>query len=152
VPVQAPGAGGASGGKATASTTSKKQEEEEEAAQPQRIVHLQTSRSPSGNVGCEMIRGGARCDIRKRGWAPLPRPATCSKQVDYGQGLEVPPRGQASFVCAGDRALDPSAAALSYGTASRLGGSECISRSNGVTCVNEAGHGFFISIQSYQVF
>ena len=100
-----------------------------------------------------MFEGGARCDIRKRDWAPLPRPASCPKEVDFGQGLAGLPRpAQASFVCAGDTALDPTAAALAYGTASRIGGSECISRSDGVTCVNQAGHGFFISIQSYQIF
>ena len=55
-------------------------------------------------------------------------------------------------VCAGDTALDPSASALAYGTASRVGGSECVSRTDGVTCVNRSGHGFFISVQSYQVF
>jgi hypothetical protein len=125
---------------------------EEEAAQPKRVVHLRTFRTPSGNIGCAMYGGGARCDIDKRDWAPLPRPAKCPQEVGYGQGLQVSHAGQASFVCAGDTALDPSAAALSYGTASRVDGSECISRSDGVTCVNQAGHGFFISIQSYQVF
>jgi hypothetical protein len=124
----------------------------EKAQQPQRILHLEHFRTPSGNIGCVMAAGGARCDIRKRDWAPLPRPATCSKEVDYGQGLEVAHRGQASFVCAGDTALEPGLAALSYGTASRVGGSECISRSDGVTCVNQTGHGFFVSVQSYQVF
>jgi hypothetical protein len=125
---------------------------EEEAAQPKRITHLRHFRTPSGNIGCVMFGGGARCDIRKRDWKPLPRPASCSREVDYGQGLQIAHRGQASFVCAGDTALEPGLASLSYGTASRVGGSECISRSDGVTCVNQAGHGFFISVQSYQVF
>jgi hypothetical protein len=124
----------------------------EQAESPRRTLHLQTFRTPSGNIGCEMFEGGARCDIRKREWRPAPRPAECPDEVGYGQGLEVPPSGEAAFVCAGDTALDPSAASLSYGTASRVGGSECISRADGVTCVNQAGHGFFISIQSYQVF
>jgi hypothetical protein len=125
---------------------------EEEAQQPKRVIHLAHFRTPSGNIGCVMSAGGARCDIRKRNWAPLPRPAACPKQVDYGQGLQVAHRGQASFVCAGDTALEPGISSLSYGTASRVGGSECISRSDGVTCVNQTGHGFFISVQSYQVF
>jgi hypothetical protein len=99
-----------------------------------------------------MYEGGARCDIRKRDWKPLPRPAACSREVGYGQGLEVPAGGEAGFVCAGDTALDPTASSLAYGTASRVGGSECISRTDGITCVNRAGHGFFISVQSYQVF
>ena len=123
-----------------------------ESEEPKRVIHLQTFRTPSGNIGCAMFEGGARCDIRKRDWAPLPRPAKCPKEVGYGQGLAVDRSGQASFVCAGDTTLDPGASALAYGTASRVGASECISRTDGVTCVNESGHGFFISVQSYQVF
>jgi hypothetical protein len=124
----------------------------QEAEEPKRVIHLQTFRTPSGNIGCAMFEGSARCDIKKRDWAPLPRPAKCPREVAYGQGLDMSRSGQAEFVCAGDTALDPSAAALSYGTASRVGGSECISRTDGVTCVNQSGHGFFISVQSYQVF
>jgi hypothetical protein len=155
--VEVPAPGGGSGGQESAESTEAKEAAKkvaaEKAAQPKRILHLKTFRTPSGNIGCSMYEGGARCDIRKRDWKPLPRPASCSKEVGYGQGLEVPSGdAQARFVCAGDTALDPSASALAYGTASRVGGSECISRSDGVTCVNRAGHGFFISIQSYQVF
>jgi hypothetical protein len=155
VEVPAKGEGG-SGGQETAAAKEAKAAEtkkaEEEAAQPKRILHLKTFRTPSGNIGCAMYEGGARCDIRKRDWKPLPRPAACSKEVGYGQGLEVPAGGEAGFVCAGDTALDPAASSLAYGTASRVGGSECISRTDGITCVNRAGHGFFISVQSYQVF
>jgi hypothetical protein len=138
--------------KDTAATEAAEKKKEEEAEQPKRILHLKTFRTPSGNIGCAMFEGGARCDIRKRDWKPLPRPAACSKEVGYGQGLEVSAVGEAGFVCAGDTALDPSASSLAYDDASRVGSSECISRTDGVTCVNRAGHGFFISIQSYQVF
>jgi hypothetical protein len=152
VPAQQKGGGTTtSGGESTAQKASN-EKSEEEAEQPKRVIHLRTFRTPSGNIGCAMFEGGARCDIRKRDWAPLPRPAKCPKEVAYGQGLDVNRSGQAEFVCAGDTALDPSASALAYGTASRVGGSECISRTDGVTCVNESGHGFFISVQSYQVF
>jgi hypothetical protein len=148
--VEVPPAGG--GQKEVAAKQAASKESEEEAQEPKRIIHLEHFRTPSGNIGCVMSAGGARCDIRKRDWAPLPRPASCSKQVDYGQGLQIAHTGQATFVCAGDSALEPGLSSLSYGTASRVGGSECISRSDGVTCVNEAGHGFFVSVQSYQVF
>jgi hypothetical protein len=147
IEVPAKGEGGSGGQENTAAKVA-----EEEAQQPKRILHLRTFRTPSGNIGCAMYEGGARCDIRKRDWKPLPRPAACSKEVGYGQGLEIPGGGEAGFVCAGDTALDPTASSLAYGTASRVGGSECISRTDGITCVNQAGHGFFISIQSYQVF
>ncbi len=152
--IEVPAKGGDSGGqRETAAKAAEAKAAEEEAQQPKRVLHLRSFRTPSGNIGCAMHEGVARCDIHKRDWKPLPRPASCSRQVDYGQGLEVPAGGaQARFVCAGDTALDPSASSLAYGTASRVGGSECISRTDGITCVNEAGHGFFISIQSYQVF
>ena len=152
VPVEANGGGGGGAGTEAAAQKQTTAKQPEEAQEPARVVHLRSFRSPSGNIGCVMFEGGARCDIRKRDWAPLPRPAGCPRQVDYGQGLQVSHRGQATFVCAGDTALDPGASALSYGTASEVGGSECISRKNGVTCVNQAGHGFFLSVQSYQVF
>lgn len=151
--VEVPAKGGDGGGKEdTAAKEAATKKSEEEAQEPKRTIHLRSFRTPSGNIGCTMVGGGARCDIRKRDWKPLPRPANCPKEVGYGQGLQVSHGGEASFVCAGDTALDPSASALSYGTASEVGGSECISRSDGVTCVNQAGHGFFLSIQSYQVF
>jgi hypothetical protein len=119
---------------------------------PTAVVHLQSFRSPSGNIGCIMFEGGARCDIRTREWSPPPHPASCSEEVDFGQGLAVSHDGKASFVCAGDTTLDPTATALDYGEASELGGTICMSRSEGITCANHAGHGFFISIQSYKIF
>jgi hypothetical protein len=150
VPVEANGGG--NGNTETAAQQEAAEKEAEEGEQPSRILHLRTFRSPSGNIGCALYEGGARCDIRKRDWSPPPRPAQCPTQVDYGQGIEVAHHGEAGFVCAGDTALDPSASSLAYGTASQVGGAECISRKNGVTCVNRAGHGFFLSVQSYQVF
>jgi hypothetical protein len=125
---------------------------EEKIEEPTAVVHLQSFRSPSGNIGCVMFEGGARCDIRKREWSPPSRPASCPEQVDFGQGLSVEHTGEASVVCAGDTALDPSATELAYGEASELGGTQCISRSEGITCANHSGHGFFISTQSYNLF
>jgi hypothetical protein len=120
---------------------------------PAQILHLSTFRSPTGVIGCALIGGEARCDIAKRDWSPPPRPASCPKQVDFGQGLEVGRSGPARPVCAGDTALDPTGRALGYGSASRIGDFSCISRSTGMTCTNSVtGHGFFISIQSYRAF
>jgi hypothetical protein len=125
---------------------------EDKVEEPTRVVHLQSFRSPSGNIGCVMFDGGARCDIRKRDWSPPSRSASCPEQVDFGQGLTVDHAGRASIVCAGDTALDPSATALDYGEVSELGGTQCISRSEGITCANHSGHGFFIATQSYKFF
>lgn len=108
-----------------------------------RTVHLGFFRSPSGNIGCVMAGGTARCDIRERTWSPPPRPSSCP--LDYGQGLIVGRSGPGRYVCAGDTALDPGAKPLAYDTASKVGSLTCVSRENGTRCTNPAGHGFFMS-------
>jgi hypothetical protein len=146
------GGGTTGGGETTGGEGSGGGEVETKIEEPTAVVHLQSFRSPTGNIGCVMFEGGARCDISKREWAPPPRPSSCPEQVDFGQGLAVEHTGRASIVCAGDTALDPSATELAYGEASELGGTQCISASAGITCANHSGHGFFISIQSYKLF
>jgi hypothetical protein len=115
-----------------------------------KVVRLTTFRSPTGNIGCVAFGGGVRCDIRDRDWSPPPRPAGC--RLDYGQGLSVGASGRGRLVCAGDTTLSPQARPLAYGTASRAGDVMCVSRETGMACTNAAGHGFFLSIQSYRVF
>jgi hypothetical protein len=116
-------------------------------------VHLTTFLSPSGNIGCVVLGAVARCDIQHRSWAPGPRPSTCPKIVDYGQGVEVTAAGPGALVCAGDTALDPSAPKLAYGSTNVEGPVRCVSATAGMTCRNTStAHGFFISFQSYRVF
>jgi hypothetical protein len=120
---------------------------------PAPTLHLTAFQSPSGNIGCVLLDGTARCDIVKRSWKPPPRPPGCPSEVDFGQGLEIGRRDTSgSFVCAGDTALNPEDPKLAYGSDDRSGGFLCASRSDGITCTNAAAHGFFISIQSYRAF
>ena len=113
---------------------------------PTNFVHQSAFHSPTGNIGCVVASGVARCDVKQRTWSPPPRPPSCPSEVDFGQGLEVGKSGPGRFVCAGDTALDPTAPVLPYGTASEVGGFSCVSRSTGMTCTNRtSGHGFFIS-------
>jgi hypothetical protein len=120
---------------------------------PKHVVRLEAFQSPSGNIGCMIVGGSARCDIVRRSWSPPARPAGCPALVDYGQGLEVGTSGAARLVCAGDTARDPSAAKLAYGSASVVGEFECVSRTTGMTCTQRSsGHGFMLSVQSYQLF
>jgi hypothetical protein len=120
---------------------------------PTTIVHDDLFQSPSGNIGCAMVGGVARCDIGQRDWSPPPRPSSCSDVTDYGQGLEVSRSGPADVVCAGDTTRDPSAPKLPYGTGSQVGDFICVSRPTGITCTDRFnGHGFFVSIQAYKLF
>lgn len=122
-----------------------------ESEAPAEFLSLEAFQSPSGNIGCAMLEGYARCDAAKHSWA-APRPADCPPESDAGQGLEVDASGAASVVCAGDTTLSTSAPVLEYGTASEVGGTVCVSRKAGVTCTNSAGYGFTISAQSYELF
>ena len=117
------------------------------------VVHLSAFRSPSGNIGCMLSAGQARCDIEHRTWTPPARPASCPAEVDFGQGLEMATVGNPRFVCAGDTARDPSSAVLPYGTSTIAGSFDCLSATNGMTCTRPSdGHGFFLSIQTYRLF
>jgi hypothetical protein len=121
-------------------------------AEPATTRYLTSFRSPSGNIGCILFKGDARCDIRKREWKPPPRPASCPHVVDFGQGLQVGATGKSRFVCAGDTTLNESAPRLAYGTGAKVDGTLCVSQTAGVTCVNEEGSGFFISVQRAETF
>jgi hypothetical protein len=114
---------------------------------------LGSFRSPSGNIGCVLLGGTARCDIERRSWQPPPRPKSCPEGVDFGQGLQIGGSGSTRFVCAGDTARDPEETVLPYGSSTRSGGFTCQSARSGITCKRSSdGHGFFISIQSYRIF
>ena len=123
------------------------------ALSPTSTVHLTNFRSPTGNIGCVILDGTARCDIAKRLWKPPTRPAACPREVDFGQGVEVDSSGEGHLVCAGDAALDPTATPLAYGDGSVEGSFTCVSAITGMTCINRADrHGFFISRESYRIF
>ncbi len=122
-------------------------------AAPAVVVHYSTFASPSRNLGCMILDGTARCDIKTRSWSPPPTPKSCPPVVDYGQGLIVTASGEGQLVCAGDTVLDSQAQTLAYGAVTEVGPFDCASSTAGMTCTNEqTGHGFFISIQSYRTF
>jgi hypothetical protein len=124
---------------------------DEEGAKPV-TLDLEAFQSPSGNIGCVLFEGEARCDIDKHGWTPPPRPASCPEEVDYGQGLTVPREGEAGVVCAGDTAMNAKDPILPYTAAAEVDGTICVSRVDGLTCTNAEGHGFFISVGGYKLF
>jgi hypothetical protein len=105
-------------------------------------------RSPSGNIHCLIFAGdgdwqGARCDILAVDRVTLPRPADC--ELDWGHAYEVPRRGAAVPVCAGDTVANPGAPVLDYGQSLGLGGITCTSERSGMTCRNAEGAGFTLA-------
>jgi hypothetical protein len=105
--------------------------------------------SPTGNIGCYIDKTTVRCDISDRDWKPPARPADCSSQVDFGQGISMDAGGSPAFVCAGDTALG-GGKPLAYGQSIGAGILRCESEESGVSCTDaESGRGFTISKESY---
>jgi hypothetical protein len=112
-------------------------------------------RSPTGNIHCFMFAGdgdwwGARCDILEATRSFAVPPADCD--LDWGHAFEVPARGAAGPVCAGDTVADPGAPVLGYGRSVSIGGVICTSEQTGMTCQNRQGHGFSLSRARQRVF
>lgn len=105
-------------------------------------------RSPTGNIGCLVDSGQARCDVADRNWTLPPRPADCA--MTWGGGLQLAGGDPARPTCGGAGVVDPSAAELGYDKAVRLGDVTCVSRRTGVECRNAGtGHGFSAARSTY---
>lgn len=110
-------------------------------------------RTPSGNIGCYVDDTTLRCDIRSGlKNPPLPPRGSCSTEVDFGQGLWLATSGPTHIVCAGDTAMNPQARAIPYGTSYVHGAFRCDSKSIGLTCQNQSGHGFFLNADVWRRF
>jgi hypothetical protein len=106
--------------------------------------------SPSGNIGCAIGGGQARCDIKAHSWSPPPRPSNCP--LDWGYGLIVSRSGPGHFFCGGDTVFG-AGGALAYGGSASRGGFTCRMRESGVECLNDSsGHGFVLSRESARRF
>jgi len=115
-------------------------------------------RSPSGNIKCLYVPGRPgilRCEIRQADYAKtLQNRCMAGPSVDW-HGWELSPTGKALVTCSGGILYNPGSqkptyVTLPYGKSWRQGAFTCISRITGVTCRNRAGHGLFISRQSWR--
>jgi hypothetical protein len=115
------------------------------------VSELTAFSSPSGNIGCYIDPGYARCDIRERNWAAPSKPASCPEMTGWGQGLQLDAGRSADFVCAGDTALT-SGNPLAYGDKIVAGPIECTSTPAGITCWDFVHGGeFSISRQDFHL-
>jgi hypothetical protein len=120
-----------------------------------RTTTLISFRTPSANIYClyNSADSGSpaflRCDIRSH-LHPAPPAHSCVEGV-YGQSVGMTKTGAARVLCISDTTYNPQARVLAYGTSWARDGFRCTSRSAGLTCTNQRGHGFFLSRQSWYV-
>jgi len=109
-------------------------------------------RSPSGHIGClftTLPKTYVRCDVNDAAWH-ITTPATC--HLAYGDSVDL--TTTAGLGCHGDTVIGavPHQPTLAYGRTVRYHGITCSSAETGVTCRNQAGHGFVVARQTYRLF
>ncbi len=95
---------------------------------------------PSGNIHCLAFEGTLRCDVLQSAFRRAPPPRDCEQ--DYGDAVELGPRGPARLVCHGDTVADRANPVLGYGRAWQGRGLSCTATQAGLRCVNAEGRGF----------
>jgi hypothetical protein len=125
------------------------------------VTNLPGFRSPSGNISCLLIPGPPRnvqCKIAHADYATKLQ-ARCmgpgGAGVDW-HGFTLTATKPATLVCSGGILYNPTTqrptyVTLPYGKSWRRGVFTCLSRVTGVTCTSRAGHGVFVSRQSWRV-
>ena len=118
-------------------------------------THLPAFRSPSGNIECFYGSSVLHCQIGQADYAKtLQDRCMAGPSVDW-HGFELGATRKSALTCSGGILYDPDTqvpyyVTLAYGKSRRLGGVTCSSAVTGVTCRNRAGHGLFISRQSWR--
>jgi hypothetical protein len=106
--------------------------------------------TPSGNIHCVMYGDnefgapGARCDMIDLVQTYTDAPPDCD--LDYGSSFYIDTELRSGVLsCHGDTIINPGMAKLGYGERISLSGITCLSERSGLTCRNDAGHGFTLS-------
>jgi hypothetical protein len=105
---------------------------------------------PSKNIYCVIYGDRLRCEIVSQLNPMPPQPASCN--LDWGNGLSLLKVGKPFVTCAGDTVFSPNYKTLAYGKSWSKGGFICKSRTNGLTCTNPRGNGFFLNREEWKVF
>ncbi len=124
------------------------------------FTRLPGIRSPSGNIRCFVVPGRAsvlRCEIVHSVYSARLQ-ARCMAPNGTGvdwHGFELTVTGKGAVTCSSGILYNPgtqrpSYVTLAYGRTWRQGAFTCTSRTIGLTCRNRAGHGLFISRESWR--
>lgn len=105
--------------------------------------------SPSGNIACGFYDDGVACQIAEYDFSIPPRPDECG---DTGWGFNFAVDDISGYMfCAGD--VEGGGPTLAYGQQLAVGDYHCVSREDGVTCINAVnGGGFTLAHDAYELF
>ena len=111
--------------------------------------------SPTGNIHCGLYISadytGVRCDVyQMTARSYTQAPPDC--EFDWGNSFGVDATGKGYLACVSDAVADDTGLTLDYGKEISLGGITCSSAKTGMSCKNDAGHGFTIARAKQQLF
>jgi hypothetical protein len=98
-------------------------------------------KSPSGQLACAFYSD-----------AETPRFVRCEWDGANDRAVTLGETGKGKRVKITDTVRNKKAPVLAYGKSTKFGRLRCTSRRSGLTCRNEAGHGFTITIEKQRVF
>lgn len=125
------------------------------AAPPLVAQEFLTFKSPSGNILCALYDDsdpGARCDMSELTPSYTQPPAEC--EFDWGASFAIGAgAAEGELACVSDAIANPNETpVLPYGATVSFGGVSCRSAETGITCVNNAGHGFALAKKKQRLF
>jgi len=120
-------------------------------------------KTPSRNISCFFVpirsttHANLLCNIKQSNYAKALQAHCISPPIGLDwHGFQLPDAKKAQVVCAGGIMYDPrdrpTLVTLAYGKTWHYKAFTCKSRATGLTCTNRAGHGLFLSRESYRVF
>ncbi len=118
-------------------------------------------RTPSRNIGCFYVpirltaHANLLCDIKQAVYSKALQHRCSSPPTGLDwHGFSLPDAKKGEIVCAGGIMYDPrdtpTFVTLAYGRKWHYGPFTCRSRVTGLTCTNRAGHGLFLSRESWR--
>jgi Family of unknown function (DUF6636) len=112
-------------------------------------------RTPTGNISCAATPGGTLyCELKRSSYAHAAQARCMSRSGLDWHGFELSPNGPGRLTCTGGILVVGRVRyrTLAYGSTWRYRAFTCTSRFTGLTCTNRAGHGLFLSRESYRLF
>jgi hypothetical protein len=122
------------------------------------LTPLPGIRTPSGNISCFYVPGRPStllCDIKQATYLHQVQNRCMARSGLDWHGFTLTPTQKGDIVCSGGILYNsnkdrPTYANLPYGKTWTWSVYTCTSRFTGLTCVTRAGHGLFISRQSWR--
>lgn len=107
--------------------------------------------TPTGRIACMLGYGQVTCSVGSASFPGVARPAACDPNMDWmTDHVRLDASGPSHGVCGGGVEVPPEANTMDYGMTIAFDGYACAVTEAGVTCLDGADRGFFVSATEYR--